>query len=61
MAGGSSAGGSSANTNGNIKQAGSMYQDESKVYGAVTIYTTLEDPTHEANDSKLDLQMLSKA
>lgn len=32
---------------GGSMKGGNMYQDESKVYGAVKLYTTLEDTSHE--------------
>lgn len=59
VAGGSSAG-SSARTNASNKSM-SMYQDDSKMYAAVKLYTSLEDTNNDGNDAKLDIETLGKA
>ncbi len=59
MAGGSSVG-SSARTNVSNNNM-SMYQDDSKMYAAVKMYTNLEDTSHDGNDAKLDVETLGKA
>ena len=38
-----------------------MYQDDSKVYGAIKLFTTLEDQNNnDSGESKLDLGMMGK-
>ena len=55
---GSSAGSSAR---GGVNKNLSMYQDDSKVYAAVKLYTTLEDTSLGGDDAKLDIKMLGKA
>ena len=38
-----------------------MYQDDSKMYAAVKMYTSLEDASNDGNDAKLDIETLGKA
>ena len=52
--------GSSTKGGGDSGKGGSMYQDDSKVYGAIKLYTTLDDQNNDSGESKLDLGMMGK-